>query len=163
MKRIIGIFVFFTFLGCSKKVAPEFSRFNGYYYMHSSLLKFQDYGLNDGLDYQYIIFDQASSKISAINCRTNKILDFPIEENGANGFTVELRKKLYFTLEEDKRPDKVFVSINFYNLPKSENGKLVTYGYREEDIKSISDMQKRIAERKKENEIFEENLPPGQE
>lgn len=163
MKTFICIILLFSFSSCSKKISAEYSRFNGYYYLHETLLTFKEFGLDNGLDYQYIIFDQASSKLSAINYRTNKILDFPIEENGANGFVIELKEKLYFNFEEEKRPDKVSVSINFYNLPKSENGKMVTYGYREEDIKSVSDMQKRIAERKKENEIFEENLPPGQE
>ncbi|EMJ90289.1 hypothetical protein LEP1GSC196_0194 [Leptospira meyeri serovar Semaranga str. Veldrot Semarang 173] len=126
-------------------------------------MTFKEFGVENGLEYQYIIFDQVNSKISAINYRTNTILDFPVEESGENWFVVKLKQRLYFTFEENKRADRVSVSINFYDLPKSENGKLVTYGYKEEDIKSLSDMQNRIVERKKENEIFEENLPPGQE
>ncbi|MDF3820850.1 hypothetical protein P3G55_13120 [Leptospira sp. 96542] len=163
MKKIISILVFCIFFSCSKKVAQEFSRFNGYYYMHSTLLKFEDFGLTKGLDYEYIIFDQANSKISAINYKTNSIEDFLVSDNGEGELVMKMNHDIYFNFEAEDRGDRIARKITFYKNSKDLDNSFLTYGYMEEDIKSLSDMQNRIAERQKENEIFEENLPPGQE
>ncbi|TGM20049.1 hypothetical protein [Leptospira meyeri] len=141
----------------------EYNKYNGYYYMHDTLRNFSEYGITNGLEFKYVIFNQADSKITALNTKSYTTLDIPVEMNSNDEFVMKLTKNFFFKFIEEKRSDGIFVKIRFYKVSNDSDNSFLTYGYKSDEVKSIEDAKAELEKYRKENEIFEENLPPGQE
>lgn len=162
MKKIFILLVL-VLLSCGKKVPHEFNKYTGYYYMHDTLRNFNEYGITNGLEFEYIIFNQAESKIIAVNTKSYVTLEIPVEMKSDDEFVMKLSKNAFFKFIEENRSDGVFVKIRFYKVSNDSDNSFLTYGYRSDNVKSIEDAKAEIERYREENKIFEENLPPGQE
>ncbi|TGL17394.1 hypothetical protein EHQ47_19560 [Leptospira bourretii] len=163
MKKILLILFLITLGNCDHKVSNKFEKFNGYYYFDGTLQRFKNHGFENGLNFKYMIFDQADSMISVVDVKNNNVIKYKVDMVDEDELRIKLNEYIYFNFTEDKRSDRVVQEINFYTKSKDPKNSFLDIGYKSGNVKSIEDARTQLDRYEKENKIFEENLPPGQE